>query len=48
MDDVVRTYHNGFNKALQNYSGILRHFSSAEEEVRGRRLEGAVGGGSVL
>eukprot|EP00873_Tetraselmis_striata_P042467 jgi/Tetstr1/462731/TSEL_007694.t1 len=33
VDDVVRTYHNGFNKALQNYSGILRHFSSAEEEV---------------
>lgn len=34
VDDVVAAYHNGFNKAIQNYSSILRLFGDAKSQVR--------------
>lgn len=34
VDDVVAAYHNGFNKAIQNYSSILRLFGEAKTQVR--------------
>ena len=33
VDDVVQAYHNGFNKAIHNYSQILRLFSDAKEQA---------------
>ena len=33
MDDVVQSYHNGFNKAIHNYSRILRLFSESKDQV---------------
>ncbi|KAL8143200.1 hypothetical protein V2J09_016232, partial [Rumex salicifolius] len=33
VDEVVQTYHNGFNRAIQNYSQILRLFSESAENV---------------
>jgi len=33
VDEVVQAYHNGFNKALHNYSQILRLFSQNEQRV---------------
>ncbi|XP_073395601.1 exocyst complex component SEC8 isoform X2 [Physcomitrium patens] len=49
VDDVVRIYHNGFNKAIHNYSQILRLFSESAGSINGlkddlgeaRRLLGA-------
>ena len=33
MDDVVQSYHNGFNKAIHNYSRILRLFSESKDQA---------------
>ncbi|KAH7857653.1 hypothetical protein Vadar_015032 [Vaccinium darrowii] len=33
VDEVVHAYHSGFNKAIQNYSQILRLFSESAESV---------------
>ncbi|XP_023529609.1 exocyst complex component SEC8-like isoform X1 [Cucurbita pepo subsp. pepo] len=33
VDEVVHTFHSGFNKAIQNYSQILRLFSESAESV---------------
>lgn len=33
VDEVVHNYHSGFNKAIQNYSQILRLFSESTENV---------------
>ncbi|XVE75412.1 hypothetical protein DITRI_Ditri12bG0092000 [Diplodiscus trichospermus] len=33
VDEVVHAYHGGFNKAIQNYSQILRLFSESTESV---------------
>ena len=33
VDDVVQAYHNGFNKAIHNYSRILHLFSESKEQV---------------
>ncbi|CAK7325414.1 unnamed protein product [Dovyalis caffra] len=33
VDEVVQSYHNGFNKAIQNYSQILRLFSESAESI---------------
>ena len=33
VDDVVATYHNGFNKAIHNYSQILQLFAQAKNDV---------------
>ncbi|GAV58941.1 Sec8_exocyst domain-containing protein [Cephalotus follicularis] len=33
VDEVVHAYHNGFNKAIQNYSQILRLFSESTESI---------------
>ncbi|GMI86982.1 SUBUNIT OF EXOCYST COMPLEX 8, subunit of exocyst complex 8 [Hibiscus trionum] len=33
VDEVVHTYHGGFNKAIQNYSQILRLFSESSESI---------------
>ncbi|KAM3017113.1 hypothetical protein FF2_001035 [Malus domestica] len=33
VDEVVHNYHSGFNKAIQNYSQILRLFSESTESV---------------
>ncbi|XP_047332675.1 exocyst complex component SEC8 [Impatiens glandulifera] len=35
VDEVVHAYHNGFNKAIQNYSQILRLFSESTERIDG-------------
>eukprot|EP00249_Psilotum_nudum_P022594 c28576_g1_i2 orf=370-3636(+) len=35
VDDVVRGYHNGFNKAIHNYSQILRLFSGSAASISG-------------
>lgn len=34
VDEVVATYHNGFNKAIHNYSQILQLFAEAKAQVR--------------
>jgi len=39
VDSVVHAYHNGFNKALQNYSGILQHFNVAQSQVESLRCD---------
>ncbi|KMZ75690.1 Exocyst complex component SEC8, partial [Zostera marina] len=33
VDHVVHAYHSGFNKAIQNYSQILRLFSESAESI---------------
>ena len=33
VDDVVQSYHNGFNKAIHNYSRILRLFSESKDQA---------------
>lgn len=33
VDDVVATYHNGFNKAIHNYSQILQLFADTKAQV---------------
>ena len=33
VDDVVSSYHSGFNKAIHNYSEILRLFTKAQDQV---------------
>ncbi|ERN06483.1 hypothetical protein AMTR_s00058p00039730 [Amborella trichopoda] len=33
VDEVVHEYHSGFNKAIQNYSQILRLFSESAESL---------------
>eukprot|EP00891_Asterochloris_glomerata_P001519 jgi/Astpho2/1519/Aster-x0067 len=33
VDDVVQGYHNGFNKAIHNYSQILQLFTNAKQHV---------------
>ncbi|XP_021833890.1 exocyst complex component SEC8 [Prunus avium] len=33
VDEVVHNYHSGFNKAIQNYSQILRLFSESTESI---------------
>ncbi|CAH2054211.1 unnamed protein product [Thlaspi arvense] len=33
VDEVVHAYHGGFNKAIQNYSQILRLFSESTEKI---------------
>ncbi|CAH9130015.1 unnamed protein product [Cuscuta epithymum] len=33
VDEVVHTYHHGFNKAIQNYSQILRLFSDSAQSI---------------
>ncbi|KAJ6892852.1 hypothetical protein NC651_025918 [Populus alba x Populus x berolinensis] len=33
VDEVVQSYHSGFNKAIQNYSQILRLFSESAESI---------------
>lgn len=33
VDEVVQAYHNGFNKAIHNYSRILHLFSDSKEQV---------------
>ncbi|XP_061369777.1 exocyst complex component SEC8-like, partial [Gastrolobium bilobum] len=33
VDEVVQTYHSGFNRAIQNYSQILRLFSESTESI---------------
>ncbi|KAK4279638.1 hypothetical protein QN277_011384 [Acacia crassicarpa] len=33
VDEVVHSYHSGFNKAIQNYSQILRLFSESTESI---------------
>uniref|UniRef100_A0A1D1Y1X3 Exocyst complex component Sec8 n=1 Tax=Anthurium amnicola TaxID=1678845 RepID=A0A1D1Y1X3_9ARAE len=33
VDEVVHAYHGGFNKAIQNYSQILRFFSESAESI---------------
>ncbi|KAF5467063.1 hypothetical protein F2P56_016928 [Juglans regia] len=33
VDEVVHAYHGGFNKAIQNYSQILRLFSESTESI---------------
>ncbi|GAB2234409.1 hypothetical protein Drorol1_Dr00003661 [Drosera rotundifolia] len=33
VDEVVHAYHGGFNKAIQNYSQILRLFSESAESI---------------
>ncbi|KAK3254412.1 hypothetical protein CYMTET_36372, partial [Cymbomonas tetramitiformis] len=37
VDEVVERYHTGFNKAIQNYSQILRLFSDSEDRVNNLR-----------
>ncbi|KAK6929163.1 Exocyst complex component Sec8, N-terminal [Dillenia turbinata] len=34
VDEVVHSYHSGFNKAIQNYSQILRLFSESTESIK--------------
>ncbi|KAJ4720725.1 Exocyst complex component SEC8 [Melia azedarach] len=34
VDEVVHAYHSGFNKAIQNYSQILRLFSESAESIK--------------
>ncbi|CAI7818343.1 unnamed protein product, partial [Closterium sp. NIES-54] len=33
VDDVVQAYHQGFNKAIHNYSQILKLFSESAEQM---------------
>eukprot|EP01018_Ginkgo_biloba_P010843 Gb_36536 [translate_table: standard] len=39
VDEVVHGYHNGFNKAIHNYSQILRLFSESAESIAGLKKD---------
>ncbi|KAJ0045441.1 hypothetical protein Pint_05990 [Pistacia integerrima] len=39
VDEVVHAYHSGFNKAIQNYSQILRLFSESAESVKELKVD---------
>ncbi|XP_044461626.1 exocyst complex component SEC8 [Mangifera indica] len=39
VDEVVHAYHSGFNRAIQNYSQILRLFSESAESVKELRVD---------
>lgn len=39
VDEVVHGYHSGFNKAIHNYSQILRLFSESAESIAGLKSE---------
>ncbi|CAL4998094.1 unnamed protein product [Urochloa decumbens] len=39
VDEVVHAYHHGFNKAIQNYSQILRLFSESADSITGLKGE---------
>lgn len=39
VDDVVRGYHNGFNKAFHNYSQILKVFSDSASSISGLKAD---------
>eukprot|EP00252_Welwitschia_mirabilis_P017692 TRINITY_DN3918_c0_g1_i1.p1 TRINITY_DN3918_c0_g1~~TRINITY_DN3918_c0_g1_i1.p1 ORF type:complete len:1073 (-),score=266.71 TRINITY_DN3918_c0_g1_i1:331-3549(-) len=39
VDEVVHGYHSGFNKAIHNYSQILRLFSESAENITGLKTE---------
>ncbi|CAI0442647.1 unnamed protein product [Linum tenue] len=39
VDEVVHAYHGGFNKAIQNYSQILKLFSDSAESIRTLKID---------
>ncbi|KAM7532360.1 hypothetical protein LguiB_035770 [Lonicera macranthoides] len=39
VDEVVHAYHSGFNKAIQNYSQILRLFSESAQSVGALKVD---------
>lgn len=39
VDEVVHAYHGGFNKAIQNYSQILRLFSESAESIKTLKVD---------
>ncbi|KAJ6323006.1 hypothetical protein OIU77_012769 [Salix suchowensis] len=39
VDEVVQSYHSGFNKAIQNYSQILRLFSESAESIATLKID---------
>ncbi|KAJ8748917.1 hypothetical protein K2173_013352 [Erythroxylum novogranatense] len=39
VDEVVHAYHSGFNKAIQNYSQILRLFSESAESISTLKID---------
>ncbi|KAH8497340.1 hypothetical protein H0E87_019858 [Populus deltoides] len=39
VDEVVQSYHSGFNKAIQNYSQILRLFSESAESIASLKVD---------
>ncbi|CAL1374214.1 unnamed protein product [Linum trigynum] len=39
VDEVVHAYHSGFNKAIQNYSQILKLFSDSAESIRTLKID---------
>ncbi|XP_006485594.1 exocyst complex component SEC8 isoform X1 [Citrus sinensis] len=39
VDEVVHAYHTGFNKAIQNYSQILRLFSESAESIKELKVD---------
>ncbi|CAN6477582.1 unnamed protein product [Victoria cruziana] len=39
VDEVVHAYHSGFNKAIQNYSQILRLFSESTESIGSLKID---------
>ncbi|XP_024025948.1 exocyst complex component SEC8 [Morus notabilis] len=39
VDEVVHAYHSGFNKAIQNYSQILRLFSESTESISDLKVD---------
>ncbi|KAJ7970487.1 exocyst complex component SEC8 [Quillaja saponaria] len=41
MDEVVQAYHSGFNRAIQNYSQILRLFSESTESIAVLKVDSA-------
>ncbi|XP_019196795.1 PREDICTED: exocyst complex component SEC8-like [Ipomoea nil] len=39
VDEVVHAYHGGFNKAIQNYSQILRLFTESTQSISGLKVD---------
>ncbi|KAL2892662.1 Exocyst complex component SEC8 [Bienertia sinuspersici] len=39
VDEVVHAYHSGFNRAIQNYSQILRLFSESAESISALKVD---------
>ncbi|WVY97057.1 hypothetical protein V8G54_029208 [Vigna mungo] len=39
VDEVVHSYHSGFNRAIQNYSQILKLFSESTESISVLRVD---------